>query len=368
MSGGRGKRNRPDWQIIRSVCQLVAGNNISRAVTTINESNSWDLVIDTATTEKCFGLIASNLSQENLIDYGVTEEIRRIIHDAHLENVTRNMGIFSQALKVTQALNSSGIKPIFLKGTASLLTRANADIGAREQADIDLLVEPDQIYQTCETLLEIGYSFIAYSKANKNHRDIDEAKRNSRFHHHLPPMVSPDHALPIEIHKTHLPIELKSCPSMESLLRSCEIHDIHGAKIRAPSIEHRLIHLILGEYVRDGYWSKSQVPFRAISDYIDLTTACSAPGSRIKWDQVDKHCASKRRHFLAMLAICLPEISSPYLLSTKPPIFQEMLIIGRYNHSLLGSLLDFQGRARHLLNALFSNPNKIFSYFERMKI
>lgn len=69
------------------------------------------------------------------------------------------MQISAQALKLTRQLNRAGIAPLFLKGTARLLTADDKKLGFRKQLDIDLLVEPTQLEAACELFLADGYSF-----------------------------------------------------------------------------------------------------------------------------------------------------------------------------------------------------------------
>ncbi|MDG2383311.1 MAG: nucleotidyltransferase family protein [Pirellulaceae bacterium] len=62
----------------------------------------------------------------------------------------------TQLLTVTQALRAENCEVLWLKG-AALIVNCYHDIGVRPISDVDILVKPDDTYQTIETLVDAGW-------------------------------------------------------------------------------------------------------------------------------------------------------------------------------------------------------------------
>jgi hypothetical protein len=74
--------------------------------------------------------------------------------DAHRQ---RNLSILKQVGEIIEALGRQGVRPIALKGV-HLAALVYPEAGLRPMNDIDLLIEPDQMATTANTLTTLGYA------------------------------------------------------------------------------------------------------------------------------------------------------------------------------------------------------------------
>ncbi len=84
-----------------------------------------------------------------------------IVHLDHLHetNSRRNKEILAQISDIIKLLNSKGISPIFLKGTAHMMDGLYRDHGERMIGDIDFLVAWEELLPAVELLGELGYYY-----------------------------------------------------------------------------------------------------------------------------------------------------------------------------------------------------------------
>nr|WP_321354174.1 nucleotidyltransferase family protein [uncultured Draconibacterium sp.] len=84
----------------------------------------------------------------DLVDY--LEEIYQL-------NLARNTSVLEETWQIIALLNSIGIAPVFLKGTAHLLEGLYTDIGERMIGDIDFLVAEQEVLPAVAELKKRGY-------------------------------------------------------------------------------------------------------------------------------------------------------------------------------------------------------------------
>ena len=85
--------------------------------------------------------LAVRIYEQQEVASTIGDRESQCLREALLENTLRNMQIVAQGIKLARTLNSAGITPLFLKGTAQLLTVNKEKLGFRKQVDIDLIVE-----------------------------------------------------------------------------------------------------------------------------------------------------------------------------------------------------------------------------------
>ncbi|MCK3685498.1 nucleotidyltransferase family protein [Maribellus sp. YY47] len=124
---------------------------------------------------------------DDLVDY---------LAEIYQLNLARNLSIQKEAIHITSALNSIGIAPLFLKGTAHVLDGLYSDPGERMIGDIDFLLPEKDILPAVEKLIEHGYF--------KFHDfDVDLMVN----HRHYPRLKNHKTVAAIEIHRQ--PVSLK---------------------------------------------------------------------------------------------------------------------------------------------------------------
>ena len=99
----------------------------------------WQIILDIANTQKIAPAFWVALRRRRLIEY-LPSEIRDCLFKLHLLNIFKNKGFKEQAIEVVRQLNSIGIEPALLKGSAALFVKTFDDPGSRFMVDLDILV------------------------------------------------------------------------------------------------------------------------------------------------------------------------------------------------------------------------------------
>jgi hypothetical protein len=180
-------------------------------------------------------------------------------------NLGRNLALRAQAREAIEALNQSGVEPILLKGVLYLLDGTLTDVGVRVMADIDLVVAREDFDTSVKTLEYIGYQ----PEPGKPH-----------LHPHELPMVRPDRAGSIELHR-----DLGSQP-VPSVLPTIEVWEdskplaVDGLRARAPSPTHRVLHNVLHAQMQDLNFFAGGLPLRQLHTLVLLDQTL---GFEIDW-------------------------------------------------------------------------------------
>jgi hypothetical protein len=175
-------------------------------------------------------------------------------------NRERNLQILNQIRDIVTLLNSHGIVPIFLKGTAHLLLPLYEDIAERMVGDIDFLVEESEMLKAAELLIEVGY--IPRSKFNPELIKIIK---------HYPRLTNFNYPSSVEVHRQVIR------PPHDKLFKSSEIirdkQKISGQwEVYVPSTEHLIIHNTLNVQVNDNAYLYGTAYLRQMVDLLLLSS------------------------------------------------------------------------------------------------
>jgi hypothetical protein len=96
------------------------------------------------------------LKNKGFSDY-LPVELAEHLNEILQINIERNNGVLLQIEEICQKLSNTGIKPVFMKGTANLLDNIYVDIADRMIGDIDFLVRDEDFLPTVEIVLKLGY-------------------------------------------------------------------------------------------------------------------------------------------------------------------------------------------------------------------
>ena len=196
------------WDTFLWLCKIIGACD-SNAANRAYKENQLPRLYEMAGQEDVLPALAARL--DSLLGNRAKKDspILDLLSISLRRNIARNMQICAQALKLTEQLNQSGVIPLFLKGTISLLSTDTANLGFRKQVDIDVLVEPAELETAAQALIADGYGFINPTSPDPVNselsRDIGMAARQSRHHHHLTPLVKPAYSASVEIHRHFLP-------------------------------------------------------------------------------------------------------------------------------------------------------------------
>jgi hypothetical protein len=351
------------WRCLQAVFQIISRKCVADAAKDLSQAQAWNLALKCVREHRSLPALASALQQEPEVIAKIPLVIGDTLRQAQRDAALRDLGIYAQAIKLTEVLNSGGIVPVFLKGTAMLLAQSAQDFGRREQVDIDLVVPPDQVLAACELLQGAGYRFTPTRKdgsldLSATGIDTSRALGMSRYHHHLLPLVHPERSLAVELHKYPLPAEFNQTALLEELLASASERRSSDVTFKIPSVESQIIQLVLGNFVHDGHAAAHRFPLRAADDYMRLLGQCDAMNEATDWDRVRNACGSHLARFKSVIETA--QYPGEILKSTGSagklsPYFLEK----RYVHERMAWALDNWARLRYLFSTAVHNPGKI---------
>jgi hypothetical protein len=241
----------------------------------------WEALISAASAELVLPALHQRMAE---ISVNPPAEVSEFL--AHVEdlNHARNAQIIEEAWAVAELLNRIGIEPVVLKGTALLLTGVYPTPGCRYLRDLDILVPRAQLGAAAAVLERDGY-------------EPDTRDAMARFRHHYPQLQRPpapdgSSSAPLELHYSLGPGVSGKLLTGEDLLRDSFVKEWNGVRIRVPSPEHLVTHLILHSQLRHCYSERIFPPLRAMFDLVMLNRHY---GSSLDWEEVRRRFRTHRR-------------------------------------------------------------------------
>jgi hypothetical protein len=125
--------------------------------------DDWDGFLESAYVHGVFPLVHKSLKLVS----AVPENIKLRLKSINLEIARRNMTMTAELLKIMKLLEDNGISALAIKGPV-LSQMIHADITKRQYADLDILVNENDLLRTAEILHENGYSLEQPLKFLKN--------------------------------------------------------------------------------------------------------------------------------------------------------------------------------------------------------
>jgi hypothetical protein len=354
-----------NWSVFRVLCRVLGGQD-QKALKECIDARQLSQLFELAQLHDVLPALAVRCNEQDVGSTVLGEEKAALLKQALMDNTQRNMKISAQALKLTRQLNLAGNTPLFLKGTARLLTSESENIGFRKQIDIDLIVQPTELEAAGDAFLADGYSFCQFpdntSAVPIEPGDAASAIKLSTAHHHLPPLVKNGYAATVELHRHFLPSRFQRNNPLGPLFVSAHRVESHGATFKVPRAEHQLIHLILGKLVHDGYLARRTFPIREACDYIELLNSVEG---RIDQGLVAQHCGTNHATFSQLVTVLTGYTLREPLNKAGDITLRMQMMQKRYNSPVIAKILDAHARAVHLTQSMLSNPAKLPAYLRR---
>ncbi len=202
----------------------------------------WEKIVWTSTSHLVFPALYMQLGRAGLLPLLPPDLVAYMDEFASM-NRDRNKQIINQANEITSLLNRYGLSPVFLKGTAHLLSGLYTDLAERMVGDIDFLVYEKDMERTAEILLADGYKPL--------YANIAE---NVRVQKHYSRLVKDESIAAVEIHHQVFAFPNNKLLDAEVIIPAGRKLEIMGTAY-IPCIEHQIIYNILNiQLSENGYY------------------------------------------------------------------------------------------------------------------
>lgn len=191
----------------------------------------------------------------------IPSDIRAYIRLVRHLNSERNSHLKTQAIAAIRSLNDVGIEPLVIKGAASLLTESSERLGLRMMADLDFVIDPNDLSRGTAALLRAGYHFSFEDEGS----------------HACATLYRPEDAGCIDLHH-RLPGPAGILEQLD-LVDAEEWVEIDGVRARIPSATARVAHLVIHDMIHDRRLRAGTMDLRHLLDVSTLIRA----GASIDW-------------------------------------------------------------------------------------
>ena len=193
---------------------------------------------------------------------GVPLEVRAFLSEIESRSLERNRRLFDQLAEAVRALNSVGIRPIAIKGTAMLAV--NPAGFSRLLSDLDLIVPISELDSALNCLAALGYR--SHGKPNN---------------WGSPSVGRPGDAGVIDLHHR---VQVKS-PDLryDPLAMHCASIRVGDAVLLVPAVAHQCLILILHDQIQEHDYYRGDIDLRHL---IDLKHY--ADRGLLDWDAVER--------------------------------------------------------------------------------
>ncbi len=123
----------------------------------LSDTINWLGVVEIANTNFLTAALYYSLLDKDLLIVIDDKELLNYLEQIYTINLKRNQKIIEQSKEIADILSKKDIKPVFLKGTASLLQNDYKDVGMRFLSDIDLCIDEFSLHEASELLIDTGY-------------------------------------------------------------------------------------------------------------------------------------------------------------------------------------------------------------------
>lgn len=256
----------------RTLAACFAASTEAGVSESLQSAIDWEKLIRCAATELLLPGLYRRLNDSGVKIPSDAADFLAAVEELNRE---RNERILDEAREIAKVLNAIDIEPVFLKGAAFLLERVYPSAGCRYLCDLDLLVPESRLAEAAEALEREGYR-------------PDASDHMARFRHHYPQLQRPRSGNdpgsgPVELHHSLGQGVCRGILSGEEVLRASRVLEWRGVRIRVPSPEHLISHLVLHSQIHHTYSERIWPPLRAMQDLVMLERRF---GSQLDWQAI----------------------------------------------------------------------------------
>lgn len=255
----------------RAACEILSLESCRTDFSQYGSTDAfWIDFADVAMDHLVVPALAYRVEQQGLSDR-LPALINRHL-DAMLRlNRSRNKRLYEEALDIADALNEIDIVPVFLKGSAGILSGLYDEPGVRIMSDLDVLVPLDCADRCRHHLAGLGYTPKPMIHHPRN-RTIETYIRKSSV-------------APIDLHHQVFDLEFRNILSTREVMKECVTHRWHHVEFAVPSMTHQVMINIGHAQLNDhGYWY-GNLPLRLLHD---LAWFQQKAPDQIDWQRIAK--------------------------------------------------------------------------------
>ena len=238
----------------------------------LSDTIDWLSVVEIANTHFLTAALYYSLLDKDILNLINDEELITYLEQIYTTNLQRNLRIIEQLKKISQILLEKDIKPVFLKGAASLLQNDYKDVGMRFLSDIDFCVSENDFIQAKEQLIYAGY---IPDMLDSGIKDIEK-------HHHWWPMYHPNwEEMGIEIHRAILTFPYSHL--IECNENNCQ-NSTYYPNMTILSPTFRLIHTYIHSDIVDRSYAFKKMDLRQL---YEMSRIIDNHTSQIDWRYIE---------------------------------------------------------------------------------
>lgn len=231
----------------------------------------WLSVVEIANAHFLTASLYYSLLEKDLLEFINDDELLTYLKQIYTINLKRNQKIIAQSKEIAQILLHKEIKPVFLKGAASLLQNDYKDPGMRFLSDIDFCVFENHFDGAKEQLLSSGYI-----------PNIIEGIKDIEKHHHWWPMYHPKWEVVIELHRSILTYPYSG---LIDCSKSNAQDSVYHNNIAVLSPTFRLIHTFIHSEIVDRKHALKEIDLRQL---YEMSILIEKYQSQINWSYIKK--------------------------------------------------------------------------------
>jgi hypothetical protein len=242
-----------------------------------------ELANNTLTTPHLIDLV-------NQSDQSMPEDVRVFVQEIYRRNALRNELLKAQLEEAVAALNERDVIPVLLKGAANLATAVPERRATRIMADLDILVDPDEVETALHALADLDYQlqFRTPPYSRKQKMDLERARDVGM----------------IDLHQVAPGPDYFYRPSGR-LLDHCMPASVGRGTFYLPTPTFQAFMLIIhDQFQDDGYWV-GEVDVRHLVELRDLANASEG----VDWDRMISFAPSRlARNAMEKQLVALAEL------------------------------------------------------------
>ncbi len=231
-------------------------------------AEQWGQLLALAVEQNVPSLLHHRLKShgyETLIPAAIGQTLQKKYYGIAL----RNMRLYQELGKLTEALNTQGIGNLVLKG-AHLAAGVYESIALRTMVDIDIMVQQADLPAAIQQIQALGYQPVTPILALDTYLG---------YRHHLPPFVHPNAVASVEIHWTITRANHSYTISMEELWARTQPITLTNVATQGLCPEHLLLHVCM--HATYHHWFQ-----QGIRSLCDIDQIISRYKNQLNWDEV----------------------------------------------------------------------------------